>query len=229
MKMTFYDLVDKDGNRYSNYGWRVRMALLHKGLNPNVELCFHSDPKLRFTNQNLVPVLVHGDNIVSDSWNIACYLDDAFPDRPALMQGPEARSVARFVNHWTDMSLDRVLVRSLYLDIFNSLHPDADAKRFRHIREERLKSTLEDLKSKRNDDFLEFNKVLAPLNVLLTNQHFVAGQAPAYVDYIVFGTFQLPYFLNNVDPLANENDAVRSWLLRMREHFDALSARHGEP
>jgi len=30
LAITFYDLVDKHGSRYSPYGWRVRMALAHK-------------------------------------------------------------------------------------------------------------------------------------------------------------------------------------------------------
>ena len=48
----------------------------------------------RFSGQHLVPVLRDGERIVSDSWAIACYLDEAYPDRPMLMDGAQGRSFA---------------------------------------------------------------------------------------------------------------------------------------
>src|SRR5436190_20009734 len=81
LALTFYDLVDKSGRRYSPYGWRIRMALAHKGLDAAVELCWHSDKeKLAFSGQHLVPVLRDPGKAVHDSWNIACYLDQTYPD-----------------------------------------------------------------------------------------------------------------------------------------------------
>ena len=118
LAITLYDLVDKDGKRYSPYGWRIRMALAHKGLHATIELCWHSDRKLSFSGQPLVPVLVDGTRVVNDSWNIACYLDEAYPDRPMLMECPHGRSFARFFNVWVDTIIGRPLVRSLYLDIW---------------------------------------------------------------------------------------------------------------
>ena len=102
MPITLYDLVDKDGRRYSPYGWRIRMALAHKGLPAVTELCWHSDRKLSFTGQSLVPVLVDGARVVTDSWKIACYLDEAYPDRPMLMEGVQGHAFAKFINGWTD-------------------------------------------------------------------------------------------------------------------------------
>ena len=53
-----------------------------------IELCWHmATRKLSFSGQSLVPVLVDGGRVVNDSWNIACYLDEAYPDRPKLMEG----------------------------------------------------------------------------------------------------------------------------------------------
>src|SRR5581483_11411258 len=67
LAITFYDLVDRDGRRYSPYGWRVRMALAHKGLDAKAELTWHSDKKkLAFSGQHLVPVIRDGDKAVSD-------------------------------------------------------------------------------------------------------------------------------------------------------------------
>jgi glutathione S-transferase len=223
LAITLYDLVDRDGRRYSPYCWRIRMALAHKGLSPATELCGHSDKKLSFSGQSLVPVLVDGERVVSDSWNIACYLDEAYPDRPTLMEGVQGRSFAKFINVWTDTIIGRPLVRSLYLDIWKTLHPEADRDQFRKRREERNAATLEALYADRAKDFAELNGAIAPLNDVLRHQPYLAGSAPAYVDYIVFGTLQMPRRLNDIDPLSPQLDAVLRWRGAVRQLFNGLA------
>ncbi len=223
MAITLYELVDKDGRRYSPYCWRTQFALAHKGLNPAIELCWHSDKKLGFSGQSLVPVLVDGACVVSNSWNIACYLDEAYPERPALMDGTQGRSFAKFINGWTDTIVGRSLVRSLYLGIWKSLHPDADRDLFRKRREERNGATLEALHAGRAKDFEELNRALAPLNDLLGNQPFIAGAAPAYADYIVMGTLQMPRRLDDIDPISPNQNAIVRWRHAMRQLFDGLA------
>jgi len=222
LAITFYDLVDREGRRYSPYGWRVRMALAHKGLDATVELCWHSDKKkLAFSGQHLVPVLLDGGKPVSDSWNIACYLDEAYPDRPTLMDGPQGRSFAGFLNSWTDTIIGRRLVRSLYLDILRSLHPQADAREFRRRREERNGATLEALHANRARDFEDINRAMLPLNDLLARQPFVAGATPAYPDYIVFGTLQMPRRFG-IEPLGPRQDSVMRWRDAVAKLFNGL-------
>lgn len=225
MNLTLYELVDARGRRYSPYCWRIRMALAHKRFEAATELCCHSDGKLAFSGQTLVPVLVDGARVVSDSWTIACYLDEAYPDRPLLMEGAQGHSFAEFLNRWTDTVVGRPLVRSLYLDIWKSLHPDADSKEFRRRREERNGATLEALHANRDKDFEEFNRVIAPLDHLLRDQSYVAGPTPAYVDYIVFGTLQMPRRLGDIDPVAGEHAAIRRWRDDMRKLFGGLADR----
>jgi glutathione S-transferase len=124
---------------------------------------------------------------------------------------------------WIDTIIGRPLVRSLYLDIWKSLHPEADRDEFRKRREERNGATLEALFAGRAKDFEELNRAIAPLNDLLRSQPFVAGAAPAYVDYIVFGTLQMPRRLNDVDPLSAQQDAILRWRDAMRGLFNGLA------
>ena len=139
-----------------------------------------------------------------------------------LMDGVQGRSFAKFLNIWMDTIVGRPLVRSLYLDILQSLHPDADAREFRRRREERNGATLEALHANRANDFDEINRAMAPLNELLRHQPFVAGAAPAYADYVVFGTLQMPRCLN-VEPLSPQLDAVLRWRDAMRTLFNGLA------
>jgi hypothetical protein len=64
---------------------------------------------------------------------------------------------------------------------------------------------------------------MAPLNDLLRHQPFVAGSTPAYVDYIVFGTLQMPRRLNGIDPLSPEQDTVIRWRDAMRKLFNGMA------
>lgn len=227
MAIVLYDLIDKAGRRYSPYGWRVRMALLHKQLKFDVELCYHSDKKLAFTGQHLVPVLVDGERIVCDSWNIAAYLDQKYPDRPLLLKEPAEHSFAKFVNKWTDTVVGRPLVRPLYLDIWKSLHPEADASAFRKQREQRNSATLEELHARRDNYFKDVNHALGPANALLSEQGFIAGEQPAYVDYILFGTLQMPFVLG-IDPLDKSQGALRRWREQLQLRHDAWAKQLNE-
>ncbi len=222
MALTLYELVDGNGRRYSPYCWRIRMALAHKGLDAAIELCWHSDTKLKFSGQSLVPVLADRERVVTDSWAIACYLDEAYADRPMLMEREQGRSFAKFLNNWTDTIIGRPLVRSLYLDIWKTLHSCVDRDEFRERREKRNGASLEALFANRNKDFEKLNRAIAPLEQLLTKQPFIAGSAPAYVDYIVFGTLQMPRLLN-IEPLSDAQGAIARWRRDMRGLFGGLA------
>src|SRR5690348_17390883 len=89
MAIQLYDLAGaEDDRRFSPYCWRVKMALKHKGLE------FETIP-WRFTEKDViaphgsktVPVIQDGSQAVADSWAIAVYLDQVYPQRPGLFDG----------------------------------------------------------------------------------------------------------------------------------------------
>ena len=99
MTVVLYELVGKDDHRFSPYAWRIRMALAHKGLEAELVPCKLTEKeKIAFSGQDRVPVLKDGETIVSDSWRIACCLEDRYPDRPSLFGCPVGRGVARLAN-----------------------------------------------------------------------------------------------------------------------------------
>jgi glutathione S-transferase len=88
--MKLYELVSRDHkNGFSPFVWRIKMALAHKGLEYElVPLHFTEiEDALGFASSKTVPVLVDGDNVISDSFKIACYLEETYPDRPSLFGG----------------------------------------------------------------------------------------------------------------------------------------------
>src|SRR6266404_2538415 len=80
--MKLYDLAGaEDDLRFSPNCWRIKMALEHKGLAAEtVPWRFVEKDIIAFSGQKLVPVLVDDDKAVSDSWEIAKYLESAYSD-----------------------------------------------------------------------------------------------------------------------------------------------------
>jgi len=94
MAIKLYDLAAaEDDRRFSPYCWRAKMALRHKGLEfETVPWRFTDKGMIAFSGQGLVPVLVDGKHTVHDSWRIALYLEEAYPQRPGLFEGGQSRA-----------------------------------------------------------------------------------------------------------------------------------------
>ena len=104
MGLQLYDLAGAEPERrFSPYCWRIKLALMHKGLPfDTITWRFTDKEAIAFSGQGRVPVLVDGEHVVFDSWTIATYLEDAYADRPSLFRGEGGRAVTRFVNAWAD-------------------------------------------------------------------------------------------------------------------------------
>ncbi len=96
MAITLYDLAGADDAlRFSPHCWRIKMALRHKGLTADeVPWRFTEKAAIAVSGQGRVPVLVDGDTVVHDSWEIARHLERAYPDRPSLFEGGAAVAAA---------------------------------------------------------------------------------------------------------------------------------------
>jgi hypothetical protein len=139
-----YDLAGAEPERrFSPYCWRTRMALAHKGLSVRtVPWRFTDKDVIAFSGQGRVPVLVDGETTVHDSWTIAVYLEEHYPDRPSLFHGPAATAVTRFVNSWGDRVLLPMVATLVVRDILDHLH-EKDREYFRTSREKAFGKPLE--------------------------------------------------------------------------------------
>jgi glutathione S-transferase len=221
MTIRLYELVGVDDRRFSPYCWRTRMALAHKGLAVETIPCRFTDKdKIAFSGQARVPVIRDGAATVSDSWAIACYLEDTYTDAPTLFGDAIGRAEARFINEWADGELHARMIRLVLMDIYE--HVDAaDRAYFRTSREQRLGFTLEQVAAEREEHRPAFERALSPLRTLLTEQPFVCGRTPAYGDYIVFGAFQWARVISPYR-LVEPGDPVDDWRCRMLDLFDGL-------
>jgi len=223
MRRKLYDLAGADPERrFSPYCWRAKLALAHKGL--EVEMIpwrFTEKDAIAFSGQGRVPVLVDGGRVVSDSWAIANYLEDAYPDRPSLFEGEGGRAVTRFVNGWADTVLNGGLIRLVLGDVYAHLH-EKDRGYFRQSREQRFAMPLEAVCAGRDERVATFRQSLEPLRVVLAAQPYLSGAAPAYADYIVFGSFQWARCISPFVLLA-DGDPIAAWRERLLDAFGGLA------
>ena len=223
--LVLYELAGADpALRFSPHCWKIRMALAHKGLEADCRPWrFTEKEAIAFSGQGRVPVLVDGDMVVSDSWDIACYLEERYPDRPSLFGGDEARALARFVNAWADTALVPAFSRLIVRDVHERLG-DEDRHYFRTSREERFGATLEDVVADRASHLAALRQALTPLRHLLREQPFIAGGAPAYADYSAFGMFMWARCVSGLSCL-EADDPVHHWRDRLLDAFDGLARR----
>jgi glutathione S-transferase len=223
MNLKLFELVGTDVARpFSPYCWRTRMALAHKGLAADsIPWRFTEKEAIAPHGSEKVPVLLHGEKPVVDSWAIANYLEDAFPDSPSLFGGEGGRAVMRMLNWWGDIAIVGGLFPLIVADIPAHLGA-VDADYFRASREARLGKPLEEVASLRDNGVVNFRKSLDPLRLTLKAQAYLGGAAPNYADYIVFGGFQ---WARVVSPfrLLEADDPIYAWRERLFDAFDGLA------
>ena len=228
--LVFHERVGLEGRCISPFSWRIRYALAHKGLDPEVRLTRFADvERIRaLSGQELVPILEDGDRVVHDSWAIACHLEDRFPDRPSLFGSQIGRGTARLVNLWSDTVLHPPVRRLISADFIWCLDP-GDREYFRRSREAQFGASLEDASADCESTLAAFAEACRPLDRTLAEQPFLAGGVPAYVDYIVFSVFQWARIGAPRDVLGagNQHAALRAWRARMTSLYDNLADRFG--
>ncbi|MDU6137030.1 glutathione S-transferase family protein [Bradyrhizobium sp.] len=223
MALKLFELVGTDAGRpFSPFCWRSRLALAHKGLSAeSIPWRFAEKSALAPYGSEKVPVMLDRDRAVADSWIIATYLEDTYPDRPSLFGGAGGRAMARFLNAWGDIAIVGGIFPLIIADIPNNL-ATVDAAYFRQSREARFGKRLEEIMAPRDQAVVGFRKSLEPLRQTLKTQPFLGGDAPNYADYIVFGGFQ---WARVVSPfrLLEETDSVYAWRERLLDAFDGLA------
>ncbi|HKS20068.1 MAG TPA: glutathione S-transferase family protein [Bradyrhizobium sp.] len=225
MTLKLFELVGADAARpFSPFCWRTRMALAHKGLSAqSIPWRLTEKDAIAPHKSEKVPVLLDGETAVADSWVIANYLEDRYPDRPSLFGGEGGRAMARMMNWWGDVTVIYGMFPMIVADMPNNLAP-ADAAYFRNTREARLGKPLEEISANRDTAVEGFRKSLEPMRLTLNSQNYLGGAAPNYADYIVFGAFQWARVVSPFKLLA-EDDPVHAWRERLLDAFDGMARK----
>jgi glutathione S-transferase len=220
--ISLWELRGKGGQPYSLFSWRTRMALKHK------RLAFASHPvpmtdkaAIAFSGGKTVPIIKDGETVVRDSWKIAEYLEDKYPNAPTLFGGAIGRGVTQAFNTW----VDRALVPAMMPVIVAGIHERVDAADetyFRQQFEGFLKCTLEEARARRPQALERLQKVLEPMHAVVKRQPFICGSDPAYGDYILFSVLQWARITSPQD-IFNTSDALYGWRSRILDLYDGFA------
>jgi len=214
MTILFYELVGRDTTRpFSPHCWKIAMALAHKGLDrSSLPTRFLDVPSVEGGVSKTVPVIRDGDRVVADSFAIALYLDETYPERPTLFAGDGGKAMARFIERWSQLTIHPYVTTAALLDI-HAMQDDENAAYFRASREQRFGKPLEAVTAGRDAGLAGFHAALEPLRSMLSYQPFIGGASPLFADYIVFGALQWAR-ITSPYRLLDDSDIVAQWFGR---------------
>lgn len=222
MTIEFYELAAENTDiRFSPFVWRTRMALLHKGVD------FNSHPwqfRERETSKHkIVPSIYDGDKMVSDSWEIAKYLDEAYPDKPALMKGAEGQAHAQLVSNICNAMLFGTAVSMAIYPVSKIIDAES-ASYFIESREGKFGKKLSEINNDDQDAAkAALAKGLGVFEATLGTSDYLGGDAPTYADYTLYGV------LKWIDVVAyrpvDKDSNVGKWFDRIDNLYDQNGAK----
>ncbi|MGL4197999.1 MAG: glutathione S-transferase family protein [Allorhizobium sp.] len=223
MTITLYSLCGADAARpFSPHCWKVVMALHHKGLVfEERPLAFTTIPTIENGFSKTVPLLRDGQELISDSFRIALYLEDAYPEAPSLFGGQGGVAAARLVEGYSQNIVHGAITRIALIDIHDMLAPD-DQAYFRKSREERLGRSFEEIATGREAAIAALPAALQPLRHMLAFQPFVGGATPLFGDYILFGALQWLRITTGSIHLPSD-DPVSRWFDRCLDLYEGVA------
>ena len=224
MTRILYDLAGADDRRFSPHCWKTKMALKHKGLDFETEPCIFTEvkEKVAFSGGERVPALTDGGRRVGDSWAIAEYLEEAYPDAPSLFGSSDGKAFARFANEFADTVMLPPIAGAIVYDIHERT-VDADRAYFKSSREEMMGRSFDDLRAEREDFVARFRGAMIPVRRIVGRQPFLTGDRPRYADYCLFGMLQFARVTSDCE-LLSDRDPVRAWRDRLLDLYDGYGA-----
>ena len=224
MGRMLYELKGLDDRRYSLFSWRARLALAHKQLPTEmVGVRVTDKAAIAFSGQAYVPILVDGDRTIPDSWAIASYLEETYPDSPSLFGGAPTLGIARFVNYWVDRQVIPAVAPLVVCDLMTKVDQE-DSAHLRKQLETAFGGDIEKMRDERPSRRKNLRRVLDPVRATLKHQAFLCGDGAMYPDYIVFSVLQWARIISDYE-LLDADDPLWHWRERILNLFDGLARK----
>ena len=187
---------------------RVALALAHKGIAVEYVDVDDADrsPVVAVSGQELVPVLVDGDRIISDSPAILTYLEDRFPEPPLYPTDESRRAEVRVFIDW----FNHVWKRPPNLIAAEEEKPEPDRQRIAELAQ-------------------RITEALALFESLLAGRDFLFGDELTVADVVAFPFLKYAVIweegdehrfheiLRDAMPLGNRYPRLEAWIRRMDE------------
>ena len=213
-----YELQGKNDIRFSPPCWTIKLCIWKKGLQfKTIPIGFSEKDKIKFSGQNLVPLIKYNNEIIFDSWNIICWLDKRFYEKK-LFQNDQTRSFAHFLHFWTQRQLQPLIFQMIGNDIKNIL-TGKDLEYYIQTREQRIGKPLSSLLENRDNVKDKFIKILSPVRKVIEKQNYLNGNVIGLTDFILFGVF---IWAEKCSPyqIIESDDKLTFWYESIKNKYD---------
>lgn len=225
-RITFYDLQVATGATISPFVWATRYALAHKGLEVDIiPGGFTGIMERTGGRTQRLPAIEDQGRFVLDSWGIVEYLDETYPDRPALIPHESIAPLTRAIDAWFWGAAVGPWMRCYCAD-YRDVCLEEDKAYVTATREVMLGGRLEDLQAGREKRLPAISAALAPLRLALADQPYLGGSTPNYADYRIIGGFLWLASVAQTPALAAD-DPLRDWIQRVRGLYGGLGLHPG--
>ncbi len=219
-RITLYDLALREGQTISPFVWATKYAIAHKGF--EIDLVpggFTGIVERTGGKTERLPAIVDDGKWVLDSWLIAEYLDETYPDRPTLIGSKQVEIATKFIEGWLWGNVLREWMPNIVRDYRDAvLQVDWD-----YVTKTRTApgTTLEATQAGREDRLPLIPPKLELLRTTLRETPWLGGDAPNYTDYRALAVF---LFMSAVatTPVLTDDDPVRDWVDRGFDLYGGL-------
>ncbi|WP_246027191.1 beta-etherase [Novosphingobium umbonatum] len=225
-KITFYDLQHASGCTTSPFVWATKYAIAHKGFELDiVDGGFTGIMDRTGGRSERLPAIQDDGEWVLDSWLIAEYLDEKYPDRPTLIGDPSIKPLAQFLETWLWKTVVGPWARAFAVEYRDRCKPED----IQYITESRLRmwgKPMEELVVGREDVFPKVLPELELLRGILREHKWLGGESPNYADYRALAVFLWAASVADTPPMT-EDEPLRDWIERGFDLFGGLGRHPG--
>ncbi len=225
--ITLYDLQLASGCTISPFVWATKYAVAHKGFEMDiVPGGFTGILERTGGRSERLPVIVDDGRFVLDSWLIAEYLDETYPDRPTLIPDPSVKPLVEFLEGWLWRTAITPWFRAFIVDYRDRSLP-VDHEYVTTSRETMLGGRkLEEVSAEGKAQLAQTPPTLEPFRQMVTQHKWLGGDQPNYADYRALSVFLWTASVAAVPPLT-EDDPLRDWIDRGFDLFGGLGRHPG--
>jgi glutathione S-transferase len=181
--ITLYDLQLSTGATISPFVWATKLAVAHKGFDLDiVPGGFTGIMERTGGRSERLPAIVDDGHWVLDSWLIAEYLDEKYPDRPTLIGDPSVKVLTRIVETWLWQQAISPWM-TCYLKSYRDLSLPQDHEYVTESRERMFGRKLEDIVVGREERLPKVPPNLEILRQALRESPWLGGETPNYADH----------------------------------------------
>lgn len=226
--ITLFDLQLASGCTISPFVWRTKYALKHKDFDIDIVPGGFTGIMERTNGfSDRVPVIVDDGHWVKDSWKIAEYLDEKYPDRPMLFDGDSMKVLTKFIDSWLWATAIRPWFGCYILDYHDLSHAHDQA----YVRESRQTlflqgRKLEEVQAGREERLPLVPPALEPFRALLKDTQWLGGDKPNYADYCALAVFLWTASVAKIPPL-HDDDPLKDYIDRGFDLYGGLGRHPG--